>query len=91
MRRRKLAMKQPSAPRLGPVALKILGYLRTHPRTEDTLQGIAEWWLLQQRIRHQKAQVLDALSELVAQAHVIERQGPRGRAFYRIKTRKVDP
>jgi len=29
---------------------EILEYLRKHPEASDTLEGIAEWWLLNQRI-----------------------------------------
>lgn len=31
---------------------EILAYLSEHPDAEDTLAGIAEWWLLKQKVRH---------------------------------------
>ena len=32
-------------------ALKILDYLKRYVSSEDTLEGIAQWWLLEQEIR----------------------------------------
>jgi hypothetical protein len=29
----------------------ILGYLEEHPHAMDTVEGIAEWWLMRQQIR----------------------------------------
>ena len=33
------------------VAKDILAYLAEHPQAMDTLEGIAEWWLMRQHIR----------------------------------------
>jgi hypothetical protein len=81
-------VKSPSSVRLGPVALRILSYLRTHKHAQDTLEGIAEWWLLEQRIRYVSKQVKQALAELVEQGMVLKRIGRDGRAHYRLNIRK---
>lgn len=77
-----------SPPSLGPVALQILAYLRTHRDAQDTIEGIAEWWLLEQRIRHVINEVKKALTELVAQGMVLEHIGRDGRIHYRLNPRK---
>ena len=35
---------------------EILAYLVDHPKTQDTLEGIVEWWLLERAIKYQEAQ-----------------------------------
>ena len=62
--------------------------MSTHRDAQDTVEGIAEWWLLEQRIRHVITQVKQALVELVAQGMVLERAGRDGRVRYRLNPRK---
>jgi len=81
-------MKSPSSIRLGPVALQILSYLSTHRDAQDTVEGIAEWWLMEQRIRCMIREVKQALAELVSQGLVLERGGRDGRVHYRLNPRK---
>jgi hypothetical protein len=65
-----------------------LVYLSTHRNAQDTVEGIAEWWLLEQRIRHVITEVKKALSELVAHGLVLERGSRDGRVHYRLNPRK---
>ena len=81
-------MKSPLRVRLGPVAIQVLNYLSTHPNAQDTVEGIGEWWLLEQRVRSIIGQVKNALAELVVQEMVIERTGQDGRVHYRLNARK---
>ena len=46
-----------------------------HPDVQDTLEGIAEWWLLGQEVRNHVPVVKRAPAELVAQDLVLERSG----------------
>jgi len=71
-----------------PLAEHILGYLTGHPEAQDTIEGITEWWLLEQRIRLQISEVKQALAELVARGLVVESQGRDGRIRYAAKGRK---
>ena len=71
------------------VARDILAYLIGHPGAQDTLEGIVEWWLWEQRIRHQMAIVQEALSDLVAENLVLKRQGKDSRTHYRINGRHL--
>jgi hypothetical protein len=61
----------------------ILGYLVDHPDAGDTLDGIAEWWLLHQKIRFETRTVSRAVAQLVAQDLIVEQKGPDGRLIYR--------
>jgi hypothetical protein len=81
-------VKSPRCVRLGPVALQILSYLSRHPDAQDTVEGIAEWWMLEQRIRLVINEVKKALAELVGQGMLIERTGSDRRVHYRLNPRK---
>jgi len=74
------------------IADQILAYLVTHPQAQDTLEGITEWWLLEQRIRSAAAGVDKALRELVAEQFLVTRQCADGRTYYglnRLKEREI--
>jgi hypothetical protein len=64
---------------------KILDYLKQNPSAEDTLEGIAQWWLLEQQIRIETARVQAALKQLVDHKLLIVRRGGDGRIRYRLK------
>ena len=63
---------------------EILAYLAENPDAQDTLEGVAHWWLLEQRIEDQTARVQEALNKLVSNGLVIESKGPDARSHYRI-------
>ena len=67
----------------------ILEYLIEHPDAQDTLEGIIEWWLLEQKIRHQTLVVREALSKLVEEGFVIEKKGQGVSPSYRINADKA--
>ncbi len=69
---------------------EILSYLTRNPRARDTLEGIVEWWFLEQDIRRQTARVERALARLVNDGRVLEERGPDGRFHYRVAPRKLD-
>jgi hypothetical protein len=71
------------------IAQEVLAYLAEHPRAQDTLEGIVQWWLLEQEIQRRMAQVRAALAELVARGLVLERQGKDGRTYYRVNRRRL--
>lgn len=70
------------------VLVDILAYLADHPEADDTIEGVAQWWLLEQRIRQQIPVVEKALAVLVEKGFVIEQGGRNGRMRYRINWRK---
>lgn len=71
------------------VAQDILTYLLAHTRAEDTVEGIVEWWLLEERIKHRTKEVQRVLDELVALRLVSVRKSKDARVRYRINTRKL--
>ena len=80
---------QPETAGPSPIAQDILAYLAEHPRAQDSLEGIMQWWLLEQEIKRQLAQVQTALAELVAQGLILERRGKDGRTLYRLNRRRA--
>jgi len=50
--------------RINRVATEIERYLETHPLAADSLEGIAIWWLTQQRIGEELAVIRAALVRL---------------------------
>ena len=75
-----------------PIANEILAYLVKHPEAQDTLEGITEWWLLEQRIQYAVAEVDGALNNLVADGLLVTRQCADGRTYYglnRAKEREI--
>lgn len=73
----------------------VLDYLREHPRAMDTLEGIAQWWLVRQRVRMSVELVARALEDL-EQSGLVERAGGEegegmgvgvsvGQAMYRLR------
>jgi predicted transcriptional regulator len=69
---------------------EILAYLVDHPKAQDTLEGIVEWWLLERTIKFQKAQVKKALTELVTNGLIIEQKGGNSKVHYRVNQSRFD-
>jgi ribosomal protein L19E len=73
-----------------PIAEEILGYLVARPNAQDTLEGIVEWWLLEQKIDVQTARVKETLAGLIADGLIIEGQaGGESRSFYKLNRRRL--
>jgi hypothetical protein len=70
------------------VALQILAYLNEHPDAQDTQEGIAEWWLLEPRVRRVMTEVNRAIGELVALGFMLRHQGHDRHIHYRLNPRK---
>ena len=66
------------------VAEAILAYLAEHPQAMDTMEGIAEWWLMRQHIRVTVMMLARVLRRLTEQG-VVEELGPREAPRYRLK------
>ena len=70
------------------IASDILAYLVEHPQAQDTLEGIAQWWLMEQRIKQVISEVESALAELVLEGLVLEHEGADGQVRYSINLEK---
>jgi len=62
---------------------EILSYLANHPQANDTLEGIVEWWLLQQKIEYQTKVVSEALADLVERGFLVKEVTKDSRVHYR--------
>jgi len=66
----------------------ILSYLAKHPDAGDTLEGIVQWWLLEQLIERQIAETKHELQELVTKGLVHKFHAGGGRIHYRVNFNK---
>lgn len=63
---------------------EILAHLAAHPHSEDTLEGIVEWWLLERTIERGLRDVEGALEGLVDAGLLERRSGAGARPRYRL-------
>ena len=68
---------------------EILSYLARNPDAQDTLEGVVEWWMFEQKIRSRTSQVELALAQLVAKGLIVKRKGKDARTHYRVNRRKL--
>lgn len=61
----------------------VVAYLDENPEAMDTLEGIAEWWVMRQRIRTSVSTVARVVRRLVDDG-LIEEVGPRERPCFRL-------
>lgn len=66
----------------GEVERSVLTYLRHHPQAADTLRGIVNWWLPQQRYESGCLRIERVLSELVARGVLRRDPLPHGEVLY---------
>jgi|WetSurSiteA1Bulk_404760.scaffolds.fasta_scaffold48141_2 hypothetical protein len=71
------------------ISQEILEYLGKHPDASDTLAGITEWWLLNQRISYEMKRVKEAISKLIKDGWIIEIKGKDGTLHYRLNPEKI--
>lgn len=70
------------------LAHDVLTYMFEHQDAQDTLEGIIEWWLVEQEIKHQIVAVKEVVAELVGKDLIIEHRGPDARFHYRVNRNK---
>jgi hypothetical protein len=78
---------------LSETAQAILDYLRRNPEAQDTLDGIVQWWLPEQRLTPRVATIKEALQELLAAEFISEHRGKDAQVSYRITSlglQKID-
>lgn len=64
----------------------IVSYLGKHPDAQDTLDGVADWWLTFERIELSTSAVADALMDLVRQGVVTLQKSGDGTTFYKLNS-----
>jgi DNA-binding PadR family transcriptional regulator len=70
--------------RVSKTARVILDYLRENPDAQDTLSGIVQWWLPEDRFKPRTAAIKEALDELVSAGLIIEHEGKDAQISYRM-------
>ncbi len=69
---------------------EILSYLIENPDAQDTLEGIAHWWLLDRAIRAQAGKVEEALERLLRQGLIVKVENADSQVQYRINQQRLD-
>jgi hypothetical protein len=72
------------------MAQAILQYLQGHPDAKDTLEGIAEWWLLKEWTERKYQEIEATLSDLVSRGLVIELRREGLAPYYWLNHEKQD-
>ena len=72
------------------MARAILQYLQGHPDAKDTLEGIAQWWLLKEWTERKYYQIETSLSFLVSRGLVIQRKREGMPPYYWLNRAKQD-
>ena len=62
----------------------ILRYLREHPESQDTIEGIMVWWVSERAIKRWLPEVRSSLEALVSQGYVTKHTWGGGQTFYRL-------
>ena len=62
----------------------ILEFCARHFDRQDTVEGIAEWWLMEHRVERTVAEVRAAVEQLVEEELMVARRAPDGRVYYRV-------
>ena len=70
------------------IASSVLSHLVENPAAQDTFEGIVEWWLLEQRIKHDSSEVREVLTDLTARELILAYEAGDTRIHYRINQRK---
>jgi len=71
------------------IEYEILNYLTKQPAAKDTFQGIAEWWVLKQRIDDAVERVSGALDMLISKQFIVIKQNRDGSKFFQVNERKL--
>lgn len=67
---------------------EIISYLLKHPEAQDSIEGITEWWLLEERITTAMTQVEAAVATLLEREFVIELKLPGNKRLVRLNAEK---
>ena len=67
---------------------EIMAYLTVRSTAQDTLEGIVEWWLLEQKVDQATSDVKAALAQLVIEKKLSAKKGADGRVHYRLRERE---
>lgn len=76
-------MKSHDTEKISSIAQSIKRYLDSRPQASETVEGVAKWWLIQQRYNDSLEQVRQALEYLEQKGEVSRIQLADGREVFR--------
>ena len=62
----------------------MLGYLSRQPEAMDSLEGIAQWWIMREYIRIERERVQTVLDELITEK-ILEQREISGKMVYKLR------
>ena len=68
----------------------ILNYLMNQPSAKDTLEGIAEWWLLKEKIICTVDMVSNSVNGLVAKGYLVQKKHQDQSRVYEVNKEKLE-
>jgi len=71
------------------IAHQILAYLLKNPGAKDTMEGIANWWLLQQDIQRNMELVKSTVEDLMAKGFLLARHGSDLKTYYHVNPERM--
>lgn len=60
----------------------IISYLAEHPHSNDTLQGVTQWWLLAESATWSRAEIQEGLDKGVEKGLILQTRGGDGQVRY---------
>ena len=72
------------------IARDVLAYLSEHPLARDTLEGVVEWWLLQQHVQRWTPRVGAVLAQLVSEGLLLEHKDQDERSHYQLNQSNLE-
>ena len=72
------------------VARAILDYFAKHPDAQDTLSGIAQWWLTDEKVKTRTVTIKEALDDLIADGFVLAQRAKYSQIRYRVNEQRLD-
>jgi len=69
-------------------ALRVLDYLVRHAGARDTVEGVVQWWLMEERLDYVARKVERGLKTLVKKGLIAAEIGPDQRTHYRLRPEK---
>lgn len=68
------------------VARLLLRYMQNHPEAKHTSEGIARWWVLEQKLEEEIGTVENVIANLIDNGIITKVALPEGNAFYKIES-----
>ena len=71
------------------IARAILRYLREHPEAKDTLDGIAQWWLVREWTERRRIEIEGAISFLLSEGLILQTSRTGLPPYYQLNEEKT--